>query len=631
MEHRKGIHGPHLSSIQGPLYPYILSNRFKQMNLIHSMPFLFSENAKELEAGFHNPFFLPDMQASVACLARHIQKGSKILIYGDRDSDGVSSTALLSYYLRKRFPQLNFYSTTSSQSDLYGLSNEAIQKIYKYSPQLLITLDFGTTNQQEIQDLYEKGIETIVIDHHEIPEMPHPAYLINPKREDSEYPEKDICTAFLTLKFISCLEYYLSHEFDQIYFLKTAFFEGKYYRNAIPLEIQQAFLPNKEVYINELPGDPRIPTPNRLFYYQLSKIPGFLEIFHECLPLAGIGTITDMMPLTGENRTLIKLTLKNLNSILNGTQKGILGLSELIKHLKFQKDKITAKDIGWTLGPILNSAGRMGKTELALDLLLCMEEKEVKLKIEELIKTNEERKERTKRNLHKMNLYFQRHPHKILEPFVFCYEPDMEPGVSGIVATRMVETFFKPAIFIAPDKGIGKGSIRSYGKENVLDFLKEAKDILDHFGGHKEAGGFSIQLNKIPELEKRLLERASHWLSKENQEPSYYESEVTLEPEDLNIELLSELEKIEPTGLGNPPILLSLKDIEPIYFQFMGDGTHARFKVIRANGIKFVIWREARRFSELLNYKSKISLWGYLEENFYQNKSYLQFLVVYFE
>jgi single-stranded-DNA-specific exonuclease len=603
----------------------------------------------------HSPFLLPDFIPALNRLELAIERGEHILLYGDRDTDGVSSTAILKHFIRSRYPQIPLTAITSTQNEDYGLSPVALGKIRKLKPHLLITLDFGTSNYKEINELESEGIDSIILDHHEIPDHLPRGFLINPKRTDSRYPEKKICTAFLSLKF--CLGYLLwkTKEKHTLYqdqvdlFRSRTFYMGIQlppgFENSLPdMDKIAEFLgyPGRQLTSfpqkgesgiletldrDKLPGSENLPIENRVFFFQLKRYPEILRWLYENSGLAGIGTITDMMPLLGENRSLVKLSCHYLSNAAQGKISAPPGLFALLQKTKLNPRKIQSKDLGWGLGPLLNAAGRMGKTEIAFELLCADSDQVAGQKSEELFKTNEERKERTKRNLFKMERYFERHPHKAERSVIFCFEPDLEPGVSGILATKISEYYSRPAIYITPDHGKARGSIRSYGGENVLDLLGKVSDVLEHFGGHPEAGGFSIELAKIPLLEEKVTDLGDDWLNGQLSSPEPKVSDLKLEPSDLTQKLYEFLERFEPTGQGNPPILLSLEAVEPLGLQFMGDGKHARFRILGCGNLKFVIWNSAEQFSKLLSAHSKVDLWGTLEENYFNGKTSLQFVV----
>lgn len=433
-----------------------------------------------------SPFLLPDLTDSIQIIKNHIQKKSHILLFGDRDTDGISSTSHLGFFFREYHEKLGGKLTikTSSANDDYGLCPSAVTFIKAQKPDLLITLDFGTSNYQEINELAADGIEVIVLDHHEIPIKIPKCKLINPKREDSIYPEKKICTSTLAMKLI------FAYHLDEI--IK-------------PTVIQSAdsLFPNLESIYRQI-------NISDIF----KKNPEILEKLKSLLDLSSIGTITDMMPLFGENRVIVKYGIETLKTVLKTKPENRRGLFYLMHSLKLSSEKITSKDLGWSIGPALNAAGRMGKTEVAVNLLLSTNDSNADNSAKDLLQLNTERKERTKRNIYKVEDYFKRKPERTMQDVIFCYEPDMEPGVSGIVATKLVEKYKRPAIFITPDHGHGRGSIRSFGNENVLDLLNLVSELLIHFGGHKEAGGFSIELKNIGPLEDKIKLVGFDWLQK---------------------------------------------------------------------------------------------------------------------
>jgi len=583
------------------------------------------------------------MGEAVSLLLTVVKSNRKILLYGDRDSDGVSSTCLLAFFLKSHpeFQSANLEVMVSSESDPYGLCKEAVSKIKKAKPDLLITLDFGSSQADEIDELTSLGIQVIVLDHHEVPvRIPKNCALINPRRTDSEYPEKKICTAALSFKLVTAILFHQSSEWNQ-YYSKTILAEDgskvvQYFQNGIKLSSETTSTINfSNTTVNPYPEDfsTNIPLDDerKLFYYQCQKIPQFFEQLEEETDLAGIGTITDMMPLVGENRHFVKLALESLTKLYIGDKKR-KGLKELLKELKLNPNGITTKDLGWSIGPVVNAAGRMGKTEEAVSLLLSESESDAKLRAKLLLSINEERKERTKRNMDRVERYFARKPERTGKEVVYCYEPDMEPGVSGIVATRMVDTYKKPAIFIAPDNGDARGSIRSYGQENVLQLLESLSHHFLHFGGHLEAGGFSITIDQLPKFESELYEKAKLWLDEGNLSKNIHqiETDFTVLPEEMGDKLLKEWKDLEPFGQGNPDIKLGIKNAKAMHLTPLSGGKHVRFHIVGSGSLKFMIWNKGEEFQNFMSKHGSFDLVGSLEENFYQGRKTLQFIVEWF-
>ncbi|NBU96822.1 MAG: single-stranded-DNA-specific exonuclease RecJ [Spirochaetia bacterium] len=599
MDRNNYSHGPSVSDLikskrkdlTDIQYNYLLN-----LNLDESQwdEFLSSEFSKT-----HSPFLLPDIFGAIQQINKALIDKKHILLYGDRDTDGVSSTCLLAIYFRQKISLMGGKLTvkTSSANDDYGLCDTVMKTIISLNPDLLVTLDFGTSNFDEINLLADKGIKVIVLDHHEIPQKIPNCKLINPKRADSKYPEKRICTSVLSMKLILAL--------------KCA-----------------------EVFVEEKRGDSLFFDLNSLDFseidYQMiiKKHPQILSSTLDLLDLSSVGTIADMMPLVGENRIIVKNGMKTFQRVIGVGHPDRIGLRELLIKSGMSSEKVLSKDLGWTVGPILNAAGRMGKTEIALSLLLTQKPSDAEKHSEDLFSLNRERKERTKRNIFRTDRYLERIPDRTTNKIIFCYEPDMEPGVSGIVASKLVERYKRPVVFLTPDHGKARGSVRSYGKENVIDLLNLVSEILEHFGGHPEAGGFSIKIENIPELEKRLISVADTWLLNVPKEESTKKSILSITPEQLTERLYHELEIFEPFGQGNPLPLLSIRGALVNNLRFLGDGTHVRFSIPKANPkIKGIVWNEASNFNQILSLKPSLDLWGVLEENFFNGVTSLQFVV----
>jgi single-stranded-DNA-specific exonuclease len=588
----------------------------------------------------HSPFLLPDLEDAVECIFEAYKNNQHILLYGDRDSDGVSSTCLLGFFLRsnQNFKDLRLTILTSSDSDPYGLCPEAVSKIKQTKPDLLITLDFGSSQANEIEELTALGIKVIVLDHHEIPErIPKDTFLISPRRNDSKYPEKKICTSVLSFKVVHAILFRLSDQYGKVYESIDENGEKKYFKNGcklefvpIPTDLNPLPFPDKKIFSkNEVSSDEE----RFIFHYQNSMIPDLFTTLMEEVDLAGIGTITDMMPLTGENRMIVKLAILSLrNTIDPSFPNKRFGMYGLLKHLNLSKDKLSTKDLGWSIGPALNAAGRMGKTEEAVKLLLSEDLSIAESRAKELLQINEDRKERTKRNVDRMERYFLRKPERTEQSVVFCYEPDMEPGVSGIVATKLATQYKKPAIFVTPDHGDARGSIRSYGKENVLELLQRLSHLFLHYGGHPEAAGFSILQNKLPDFEKELYTQADSWINQkaENKSDVDYITDITLLPSEINDNLFKEWRDLEPFGQGNPDIKIGVKAVKPFHLTPLSGGKHIKFHCMGSGSLKYMIWNKGEEFQNMTSNFDTLDLIGSLETNTFRGKTSLQFMVEWF-
>ncbi|MGJ4789652.1 single-stranded-DNA-specific exonuclease RecJ [Leptospira koniambonensis] len=632
-QHGPDFHNLPNSSIQGltPLQSHVFGTKFGGAS---DPSKILTQNISDLPS----PFLLPDMDESVRILQAAVKENRSILLYGDRDSDGVCSTSLLANFLRGIHPG-KLTVKTSSEED-YGLCEPAMKYVREVKPDLLVTLDFGTSNSTEIEELNKEGMQVVVLDHHEIPErIPSACKLISPKRGDSLYPTEKICTSVISWKLITAWLYTTLDNYNTLVWIPDGetFFSGSLVKNGIKLfqgdklEAEKRF---SGPFI-DWPTTSKTQFPEReVFYSQISSSPAIWEQVLKNLDLASIGTITDMMPLVGENRIIVKEGCYTLQKIKTGEFAHRPGLEKLLAQLDLDKKKVLSRDLGWSIGPALNAAGRMQKTEAALSLLLSNSDKEAETLATDLLKLNDERRERTKRNLFRVEGFLKRKRERTERPILFCYEPDFEPGVSGIVATKLVEQYKRPVVFIAPDHGHAKGSVRAYGRENVLNLLKKAEYIFHQFGGHKEAGGFSLSIDQIPKLAEILFQEAGSWLESEKVSGLQEETKslVSLRPQELRENLYTELGLFEPFGMENPAPLLSIKGARILSYRPLSDGKHARFKILASSeSIQAIIWNKAEEFSERLREKGELDLWGSLEENTFRGKTNLQFVVQSFE
>ena len=626
-------HGPALDSISSnsksgftTLQNYLIDTQLQN----ESTEDLLSPGLQHL----FSPYLLPDMQQAVAKIHEYIADKKHIMLYGDRDSDGVLATTILAHELRSWIAAAGGKLTvkTTSADDDYGLCPNCLENIKEISPDLLITIDFGSTNYNEINNLYSNTIETIVLDHHEIPQVIPKCLLINPKRNDSVYPDKNICSSLLALKLVKALHFQQSLEFDKHYWL---FADGSTTAGNLFVNGTLKFTGNLDEskklhpmgYYHYPSGLQKNRPMQNLFFYQLTRKTEIWKKISKYTTLSATGTITDLMPLQGENRQIVIAGLKEFSRYKTEHNDILPGMYYLIQDLELFGKNINSHDIGWLIGPAINAAGRMGKTEIALDLLLAQTEAEARQLSSALVAINKERKERTKRNIKRSDSIVETHDHR--HPIVFCYSPEMEPGVSGIVASRLVNQFNKPAVFIAHEKEYAKGSVRSSSnKEDILSLLREFDEYFIQFGGHAEAAGFSIKHENIESFREELIKKSYDWIQNEKQ--FEFTSSFSLDPEKLNKNLYSELALLEPFGQSNPNPLISLKASKPMGLKPMGNGEHASFKIQDCD-LRFIIWNKAQEFEELVSSKEHIDLWGNLEENYFKSRTSLQFSVVHFQ
>lgn len=428
-----------------------------------------------------DPFALPDMAAAVERIQHAIDRHERIVIYGDYDVDGVTSSALLTRVLRAAGGAVrNFLPHRMDEG--YGLSCDGVARcVREHQPQLLIAVDCGTSSPAEIADLKQQGVDTIVLDHHEPPsELPQCVALVNPKRGSGE-PFASVGVAFK-----------LSHAL-----LKS----------------------------------------NRHWKIDL----------REHLDLVALGTVADVVPLTGENRILVKAGLEQLSK----TDK--VGLRALMEIAKVS-DVVKPYHVGFRLGPRLNAAGRLADAMAALELLLT---------------TDDGRAAELAKLLHEHNAHRQQIEEKIVEEalaqarqhaddrVLVLSNPDWHIGVIGIVASRVLQEFYRPTVIIGAD---GKGSCRSIVGFSMVGALTECAPLLVRFGGHEMAAGLTVTPENVPVLFRQLNEIAARMLAEELLTPPVG-IDAVVRLSELDAELFEALEKFEPCGQGNPPAVFAVRDV----------------------------------------------------------------------
>ena len=443
-----------------------------------------------------DPFALPDMAAAVERIETALARRERIVIYGDYDVDGVTSSALLTRVLGGNVA--NFVPHRMDEG--YGLSADGVARcVREHQPQLLIAVDCGTSSPQEIVDLKSRGIDTIVLDHHEPPaELPRCVALVNPKvvgrvPSRGDGPRAASGDAAYNTPFASVgVAFKLAHAL-----LKT----------------------------------------NRHWNVDL----------REHLDLVALGTVADVVPLTGENRILVKAGLKQLAA----TDK--VGLRALMEITKVH-DRVTPYHIGFRLGPRLNAAGRLADAMASLELLLTNDT----ARATELAKL-----------LHEHNAHRQQIEEKIVEQalaqareqgdarVLVLSNPEWHIGVIGIVASRVLQEFYRPTVVIGAD---GKGSCRSIAGFSMVAALAECAPLLVRYGGHEMAAGLSVMPEKVPALFRRLNEIAARTLSDEMLTPPVAVDAVVRLSE-LDAEFFAALEKFEPCGPENPTSVFAVRDV----------------------------------------------------------------------
>jgi len=468
------------------------------------------EQVREILGDVHNelfdPFLMTDMDLAVAVIKAALSDDIKIAIYGDYDVDGITSSVLMARWLCHIGADFEIY-IPARFGEGYGLNKPAIEALYNRGVGLVITVDCGITAVEEVSYAKQLGMKVVVTDHHECREtLPDADAVIDPKRPDCNYPNKVLAGVGVVFKLICALE-------------------------------------------NDICSD---------------------EIFGLYGDLVAIGTIADVMPVTGENRELIRRGL----FVING-QPGP-GLLELLREVNIAPGKVTSATIGFTIAPRLNAAGRMGQTNLALKLLMTDNRVEAVKVASELCQLNQQRRDLESKIFEEASAMLEQTPP---DGLIFLAKKGWHQGVMGIVAAKLAELYCTPAIIISIDDcGVGRGSCRSYGSFAIFDALCSCSDILDNFGGHEMAVGLSIAQENVDELCSRMRQ---YYFDNAMSMPS---TDLRLDfevekPELLTVQNIQALEKLEPFGNGNPSPCLCMMGAELSSTQSIGDGKHTRLRL----------------------------------------------------
>jgi len=441
-----------------------------------------------------DPFLLPNMSAAVARLLRAHECAESLVIFGDYDVDGVTSTALLLEVLRRLGWSADAY-LPNRMDEGYGLSRDGVENCLKKFPvKLLLAVDCGSTAVETIASLKARGVEVIVLDHHQVSQpAPEAVALVNPQLSTSSSP------------------------------LPTAF-----------TELCSAGLAFKLAHALVKRG-------------RETGLPGAAEFdLKPLLDLVALGTIADLVPLTGENRIFVTAGLERLNT----TQRpGIVALKEVAQS----PEKLGTHDVGFQLAPRLNASGRLETASSSLHLLLAETLAEALPLAQNLDAQNRER-QTIERRITEAVVGAVRSKFDVQKDFVIVEgELLWHIGVVGIVASRVLQEFYRPTIILGGDAGNWRGSGRSIAGFDLAAALRECDDLLLRHGGHAMAAGLSIAPGKVDLLRARLNELVKRSLKPEDlQTPLRLDAEVSLA--EMNLDSLAELEKLKPLGQGNPAV-----------------------------------------------------------------------------
>jgi len=603
----------------------------------------------------HNPFEFKKMADAVLRVKKAVHSGERIFIFGDRDVDGVLSTAMLNNMLRM-FDADVIYRVPEGEYG-YGIEKKDIEFAKSRNVSLIITVDTGVSSKEEIEYARSAGIDTIIIDHHTQPDdIPADTIILNPKMDNESYPFHDLSAGGVVLKFIHAYIFSCTKNFNRTFAVlvpdgeKISGMKVKNGRITDPICIEESLnYPIEDTcmvvsdaeklfptYFTSWLKEKKINRMNILSKKPYSDALEFAKIFihlftqnqrktiqfiRSFIDLSALSTISDIMPLVDENRIIVKEGLQQMSKTEN------LGLRVLIGYCDIPNNQITAKHVSWNISPVINSAGRMGDASIALRLFTTTDIREANELSCMLIKFNESRKKKGERNLSIINPMIEKEYYR--DPVIVLSTDQAEHGVTGIIANRIARKFSKPAIIIVNDGEIGVGSGRGPGNFDLVSLVSRCDDLLLKYGGHRSAVGFTIETDKIDSFRKKIHRIVLNELDRRIWQ-DVVEIDDAVIPDDVSFELYNELRIFEPTGPGNPPPRFSILGTTVVNPVAIGKTkNHIKFHIPSSRGLIPVIgWGLADKGFRVLKSSHVIDIVFTIEENNFRGEKSLQLFLI---
>lgn len=499
---------------------------------------------------FHDPFLFKGMNVAVDRIIKAINNKEKILIYGDYDVDGITSTTVLKKYLMDRGISVDTYIPNRLHEG-YGLNKKAIDTIKERNIDLIITVDCGISAIEEVDYAVRLGMDIIVTDHHEVGEkLPNALAVIDAKRKDNTYPFRSLAGVGVVFKLIQAL--------------------------SIKLEIKP-------------------------------------EEYLKYLDLVCVGTISDIVPLEGENRTIAKLGLMLIKVTRN------LGLRELIKSSGYKE--IDSNTISFGVAPRINACGRMGHEEEALKLFLA-EDLESATKITKELNEYNTLRQSTEKAIYEEAVQ-QIEKNRLDENnSIILGGKGWHHGVIGIVSSKVTDKYYKPSILLSFEDNIAKGSGRSVPGFDLYEGLAKCEDLLEKYGGHSMAVGLTLKKENLENFKERFEQIAKEKNIKELVPIIYIDDELKLK--DINMDLVKSISILEPFGEANKVPLFLIRNLKIDSIRALSEGRHLKLTLRDENFVINAIGFELGYLAEEYRIGDRIDVVGTLEINSFNGFSSIQ-------
>ena len=643
----------------------------------------------------HQSFNFAEMEDAVERILQARDEGEKVLVFGDRDVDGITSTAILYSQLERLGLDVRYRLPTGDEP--YGLSKTAVDEFAKEDGSLIITVDSGISNIEEIKYAASLGIEVIVTDHHNPPEeLPEAIIFLNPKLKNSAYPFSDISGAAVAYKLSNALRFSETSLYnmeicilqiekndeencyiidclkiknlvlgarlkEKIYLGKTSIYDLKLFNFLSNQLIYSWDAKESKEYLSSLFGsgfefsimDLRseisklIPSAKNKSAKEISKLSvlskyqeentslldaiaslyityctlfirdknkDFKKFEAEDIQLVGIAALADIMPMKNENRIFVKNAISQMKNY--GANKG---LAELLKTLSISPSEITCTDLSWSLIPALNATGRMGKPELALQLLLSKDSEEEKTLAEEIYSLNEERKKQVSSATYKIQKKVQDSIKENDDKLCLIIDEEINKGLTGLIATKIMQDYSCPTIVVTKVQESYSGSMRSFGSFISTDFLQSLGDIFINFGGHDYAAGFSFEKRNLDFFLQAVKKSIINFQKAGEIEENSLDAEVPLEY--LTPKLFEELKIFEPYGNENKELHLFTPNVTLSDAKIFGKKEPYHLKLEFNTGkykIPSLFWGQAKRMEEDIKVGKKYDIVYNLDLDIYK-------------
>ena len=454
---------------------------------------------------FHDPFLMMDMERAARRIIQAIHAGEQIVVYGDYDVDGMTSTTLLMKNIRALGGMVSYY-IPNRFTEGYGLNGAALRQIAADGCGLLVTVDCGISSVDIVAQM-DGAMDIIITDHHLPGSVLPPAYaVINPHRADCPYPDKDLAGVGVAFKLVQAL-------------------------------------------------------------WQIEEE----RLYADDLDIAALGTVADLVPLVGENRKIVQLGLACM------TECPCLGIAALIRVSGCEGKAINTGIVGFQLAPRLNAAGRIETARRGVELLSAEDVHEADRIAAELNALNTERRDLEQDILTEAESMLGGFTPDV--PAIVAAGEDWNAGVIGIVASRLVEKYYRPSIVLTRQGDVYKGSCRSIAGLHMYDALAACRDTLIQFGGHAMAAGLTLECNRVEDFRRAFANYVNTQLKIEDYTPKIL-IEALVAPADWTLPMVEEIALLEPYGMGNPRPIFGVRDLRPRTAAAIGaEGKHLRMEV----------------------------------------------------